>query len=154
MLNRTRSGKVEFTVVNAVMLAVVVAIAGGIGIPLIEKTSGRAKRVAALENLYTLRSQIAIYKAEHGGTPPVLHQNTLPQLTRATNAEGIPGKAGSKHEYGPYLCGGIPVNPLTERSIVTGTPTFPPAAASGNGGWIYHQQTGQIAIDLDEFLTE
>lgn len=154
MHNRTRSGKAEFTVVNAVMLAVVIAIAGGIGVPLIEKVSGRAKRVALLENLRTLRSQIELYKAEHGGEPPALYQNTLPQLIRATNAEGIPGEPGSKYPYGPYLCGGVPVNPLTGCSIVTPTATFPPAAASGTGGWIYHQPTGRIAVDLDEFLKE
>ncbi|MHC4176039.1 MAG: hypothetical protein ACYSWU_00945 [Planctomycetota bacterium] len=154
MLNHTRSGKAEFTLVNAVILAVVVAIAGGIGIPLIEKASGRARRTALLQNLRTLRSQIELYKAEHGGNPPVLYESTFPQLIRATNAEGIPGQPSSKYPYGPYLHAGVPVNPLTERSIVTPTDTFPPTAPSGNGGWLYHQETGRIAIDLEGYLEE
>lgn len=154
MLSRIRSGKAELTLVNAVILAIVVAIAGGVGVPLVRKASRRAERTALLQNLRTLRSQIALYKLEHGGQPPALYQNTFPQLIRATNAEGIPGQAGSKYPYGPYLHGGVPVNPVTGCSIVTLTDTFPPAAPSGNGGWIYHQQTGQIAIDLEEFLTE
>jgi general secretion pathway protein G len=154
MRTPTRSGRAEFTLVNAVMLAIVVAIAGAIGIPLIEKTSGRAQRAALLENLHTLRSQIELYKAEHGGEAPVLYQNTFPQLTRATNAQGIPGEPGSKYSYGPYLRYGVPVNPITGRSIVALSDTFPPTAASGNGGWIYHQESGRIAADLDEFLSE
>ena len=152
MLNHARSGKKEFTLVDAVILAIVVAIAGGIGIPLIEKASGRAGQSAVLQNLHTLRSQIELYKAEHGGKPPVLYENTFPQLIRATNARGIPGDPGSKYPYGPYLHEGVPVNSVTGRSIVTATDTFPPTAPSGNGGWIYHQKTGRIAIDLEEFL--
>lgn len=154
MLNHNRSGKSEFTLVDAVILAVVVAIVGAFGIPLIEKTSGRAQRTAVLQNLHTLRSQIELYKVEHGGAAPVLYQNTFPQLIRATNAAGIPGEPGEKYPYGPYLRTGVPVNSITGCSIVTLTDTFPPKAATDNGGWIYHQETGQIAIDLQEFLTQ
>ena len=154
MLNHSRSGKAEFTVLNAVILAIVVAIAGGVGIPLIEKVSSRAQHTAVLQNLHTLRSQIELYKLEHKGEAPVLYQNAFPQLIRATNAEGIPGEPGSKYPYGPYLHAGVPLNPITGRSIVTPTDTFPPTAPSGNGGWIYHQETGRIAIDLEEFLTK
>jgi general secretion pathway protein G len=154
MPNHNRSGKAEFTLLSAVMLAVVVAIAGAFGIPLIEKSSGQAQRTTLLQNLHTLRSQIELYKLEHAGQPPVLYQNTLPQLTRATNAGGIPGEPGSKYPFGPYFRTGIPVNTITGRSIVAPTDTFPPTAPSGNGGWIYHQQTGRIAVDLEEFLAE
>jgi general secretion pathway protein G len=154
MLNPTRKGKAEFTLISAVLLAVMATIGGVFGIPLVDKARDRAKSAALLENLHTLRSQIELYKVEHGGEPPVVYQNTFPQLIRATNAQGLPGEAGSKFPYGPYLHGGVPVNPVTGRSIVTLTDTFPPAAASGNGGWIYHQQTGRIAADLDEFLNQ
>ena len=154
MLNHNRSGKAEFTVLNAVILAIVVAIAGGVGIPLIEKVTSRAQHTAVLQNLHMLRSQIELYKLEHKGEAPVLYRNAFPQLIRATNAEGIPGEPGGKYPYGPYLRAGVPLNPITGRSIVTPTDTFPPTAPSGNGGWIYHQETGRIAIDLEEFLTK
>lgn len=154
MGSRNRSGKSEFTLVNAIILAIVVAVVGGVGMPLLEMASRRAKRSTLMQNLHTLRSQIELYKLEHGGRPPVVYQNTLPQLTRATNAEGVPGEPSSEFAYGPYLHGGVPVNPITGCSIVALTDTFPPIAPSGNGGWIYHQETGQIAIDLEEFLQE
>ena len=69
-----------------------------------------------------------------------------------TNAQGRPGVPGSKYPFGPYLHNGVPVNPITGRSIVTATDTFPPTAQSGNGGWLYHESTGQIAPDLAQFL--
>jgi hypothetical protein len=53
---------------------------------------------------------------------------------------------------GPYLPEGIPANPLTGRSVITATETFPPEAASGQGGWLYQQETGQIAPDLPNIL--
>ena len=149
-----RRGRAALTLVDAVLLAVVVAIGVGVGVPVIERTSADARRAVLRENLHTLRSQIELYKLEHGGRPPLAYENTFPQLTRATNAEGVPGERGSKFPYGPYLQTGVPVNPITGCSIITLTETFPPTAPSGNGGWLYHQATGRIAADLEEYLTE
>ena len=154
MPSLNRSGKTELTLLNAVILAVVIAIGGGIGIPLVEKVNKRIKRAALLQNLNVLRSQIELYKLEHGGETPVLYKNTFPQLTRATDAEGSPGEPGVNCPFGPYLRGGVPVNSITGCSIVVLTDTFPPTAATGNGGWVYHQATGRIAVDLEEFIEE
>ena len=152
MVSSARRGKTEFTVINAMILAVVIAIIGAVAIPLLEMASGNAKSTAVLQNLRTLRSQIELYKLEHGGEPPMLYQGTFPQLIRPTNTQGIPGDPGAKYPYGPYLQSGLPVNPFTGSSIVTLTDTFPPKEPSGNGGWLYHQQTGRIAADLADFL--
>ena len=154
MRHRNNSGKAQLTLVNAVILAVVIAIGGGVGVPLIEKSSARARRTAMLQSLHMLRTQIELYKAQHNGNPPVLFRNTFPQLVRATNAAGIPGHPGDDYPHGPYLRTGIPVNPITNRSMVTLTEDFPPTEASGNGGWIYHQQSGRIAVGRTEFIEE
>ncbi len=150
MVSIFRSGEREFTLVDAMILMVIVAILGATVIPLIEAASTKAKSATLLQNLHTLRSQIELYKLEHGGEAPVAYQGMFPQLTRSTNGDGIPGPPGSKYPFGPYLRSGVPLNPITGRSIVTLTETFPPKAASGNGGWIYHQATGRIAADLDD----
>ena len=142
------------TVVNAVLLAIVVAIVGAAVVPLYEQASGGAQSSALLKNLQTLRRQIELYKVQHGGSAPILHKGALPQLTRSTNEKGEPGPSGSMFPFGPYLRNGVPVNPITSRSIVTATWTFPPTEPSGNGGWLYHQETGQIAADLEEYLDE
>ena len=152
MISSARRGKTEFRVMDALILAVVIAIVGGTAIPLLETASGNAKHTILIQNLQTLRSQIELYKLEHGGEAPMLYRGTFPQLIRPTNAEGIPGDPGTKHPYGPYLQSGVPINPFTGRSIIILTDTFPPKEPSGNGGWLYHQQTGRIAADLADFI--
>lgn len=154
LVSHTRHGRTELTFLDALILAVLIAIVGATGIPLLEATNHRAQIVALRENLRALRSQIELYELEHRGQPPVLCEGTLPQLIRATNAAGAIGPPGSRYPFGPYLRGGVPVNPVTGCSIVTAIDTFPPAAASGNDGWLYHQASGRIAADLKEFLKE
>jgi len=142
------------TLVDALIVGVVVTIVGSAAIPLYEKASRRAKISTLLQDLRTMRSQIELYKLEHGGEAPVLYDGTFPKLIRATNAVGTPGVPGPKYRYGPYIRTGIPVNPFSGCSVVTLSDTFPPTAPSGNAGWLYHQPTGQIAADLDGFLAK
>jgi general secretion pathway protein G len=154
LISRFRSRRAELTFVDLFIVAVIVTIVGATAIPLVEAASRQIKTTTLRQNLHTLRSQIELYKTEHGGKAPLLFEGTFPQLTRATNSNGVPGPPGSKHPYGPYLRTGIPVNPITGRSIVSPTKTFPPTNPSGNGGWIYHQGGGHITADLAGFLTQ
>jgi len=154
MTKHLRSGKRELTVIDAVIVAIVVAIVGATGIPLFENANRQAKTSTLLHNLHSLRAQIELYKLEHGSAPPALFEGGFPQLIRASNAKGEVGPPGSGYPYGPYLQTGVPLNPFSGRSVVTLTETFPPTAPSGNAGWLYHQQTGQIVPDQEGFLTE
>ncbi|HID75105.1 MAG TPA: redox-sensing transcriptional repressor Rex [Planctomycetaceae bacterium] len=141
-----------FTVFDGMVTIGLMAAVTGLAIPLIEQADQRARQAALDQILHSLRSHIALYKAEHGGKPPVLLDGTLPQLLYATNAQGIPGPAGEHYPYGPYFRYGLPANPFTNVATVTATETFPPKAASGTGGWLYHEPTGQITADLEGFL--
>ncbi len=91
MFNRFRSTGAEFTLVDALIVAVAVAILGASAIPVVETTSRQAKTSALLQSVHTLRSQIELYKIEHGGVVPLLREGTFPQLIRPTNAAGEPG---------------------------------------------------------------
>jgi general secretion pathway protein G len=144
----------EFGLFDAMVVVTVMAIATAMAMPLLNAASDQTSASALLQNLHTLRNQIELYKVEHGGQPPLVYEGTFPQLMHATNAQGIPGPPGEENPYGPYLPTGIPVNPYTGSSRVTQTESFPPEAASGAGGWLYHPQTGRIAPDLDGHLTE
>ena len=154
MASHFRSGRRELGLIDALIVGVVTTIVGATAIPLFEKASRQAKTTTLRQDVRTMRSQIELYKLEHGGQVPVFYEGTFPQLIRSTNAEGTPGPPDSKHPYGPYLQTGVPVNPFSGRSVITLTETFPPTQPSGNAGWLYHQPTGQIAADLDGFLTE
>ncbi len=153
-IGRLRAGRIELSLMTAVTLAIVVAIAGAVAIQVLQGAGGQAKSSVVLQDLHTLRTQIQRYKIEHAGQSPVAYQGSLPQLLRATNTKGVPGPAGHDFPHGPYLHNGIPANVISGISVITLTETFPPEAASGNRGWLYHQASGQIAIDLPEYLDE
>lgn len=151
-ISRARYWRQHFTLFDGLMIVIAMAIGTAAGIPLVEGATQRASAAAMLENLHVLRSQIELYRAEHGGDPPLLYQGTFPQLTQATNAKGVPGLPGKKYPYGPYLPNGIPRNPIKGSSIVTSVEEVPPPAATGNGGWFYQQRSGRIGADAAAYL--
>ena len=143
----------QFTLLDALVVMAIMAIGTAVAMPLLNAANDRASSSALQQNLQTFRAQIELYKMEHEGKAPLLYKGTLPQLTHATNAKGIPGPPGEDYPCGPYFPAGIPANPYTGVSIVTPTETFPPTGPTGVGGWLYHQETGQIAPDLGEDLS-
>ncbi len=154
LLSHARYRFAQFTVLDALLIVAIMAIGTAVAMPILSRASDQAHSTALLQNLKTLRGQIELYKAEHGGQPPLLYDGAFPQLTGATNAKGVPGAPGKEYPLGPYLPSGIPQNPFTGVSVVTPTDTFPPTAASGTGGWLYHQETGRIVPDLEGHLSD
>ena len=152
LIARARQRERDFNLLDSLLLVILMSIVTVGGVVLVEAASRGAKEMALSENLRLFRMQIEAYKLQHGGQLPLLYEGSFPQLTDATNYEGQPGKPGNRHPFGPYLTEGIPVNPITGRSYVSQTEKTPPEAPSGNGGWLYNQQTGQISVDLPEFL--
>jgi len=148
IISRFRQGGRGFGLLNLALLAVLIAIVGAAAVPLFDRASANARSSALSQNLNLLRKQIELYKIDHLGQPPLVYKGTLPQLLRSTNREGVPGPAGKRFPYGPYLPGGVPVNPVTGRSVVIEIEMFPPESTTGRGGWLYNQETGQIAPDL------
>lgn len=147
-LRNRRSG---FTLVEVLIVVVILAILAATVIPQFTDSTTDAKESSLRYNLHTLRAQIELYKAQHGGNPPTLASGTLAQLTSKTNAAGTVG-TGSGFVYGPYLVGTFPLNPISGDGTVTATATAPPLAESGTGGWLYHAATGQIFADDDAYL--
>ncbi len=147
---RFRGGQRRFTPIDATIMVLLMAIVSTAAVPLSRPSS--PKSTANLKNLFALRSQIALYKIDHDGKSPLCFQGALPQLLHATNAEGVPGPPGNDHPFGPYFHKELPGNPVTGKSVLTLTAVFPPVSASGSGGWLYHQASGQIAADSPDLL--
>ena len=154
IIARVRQREREFSLLDSLLLVILMSITTAGGITLVEGASANAKQAALRENLRMFRTQIQAYRLQHGGETPVAFRGTFPQLTEATDVRGIPGPSDAHHRFGPYFRAGIPVNPITGRCVVTLTDTFPPASPSGNAGWLYHQKTGKLAIDMAEYLKE
>jgi type II secretory pathway pseudopilin PulG len=154
LLGCVRRRGTDFTLLDGFMLVAIMGVGTAIAMPVLNAAGERANTGVLRENLRILRGQIELYKIEHGGAVPLLHEGTFPQLVHTTNAQGVPGPAGKKYPYGPYLPGGIPANPFTGVSTVTLTEESPPTQASNVGGWLYHQETGRIVPDLADRLLD
>ena len=150
LLSYVRHRRGEFTLFDFLILVAIMAIVTAVTLPLLRAAGGQARSAALSQNLRTLREKIELYKIQHGGTPPLLFKGTFPQLTHATNSKGVPGPPGKQYPYGPYLPGGIPVNPYTGVSLVEPSETFPPTSCTGTGGWLYEPKSGRIAPDMNE----
>jgi prepilin-type N-terminal cleavage/methylation domain-containing protein len=142
-----------FTLVEVLLVVVIMAILAATVIPQFTSSSDDAKKSALMFNLHTLRSQIELYKSQHGGTAPTLTSGNLPQLLTGTNAEGATGTPGTSYPYGPYLSNGIPSNPFSNNVKTITATTGTPSAPSGTGGWLYDATTGQIWADTDGYFT-
>ncbi len=86
----------------------------------------------------SLRTQVSLYKIDHGNAPPT----SLRLLTTKTNADH--STTGSP-ALGPYL-DEIPTNPLTGRSSLTESDSA--TGPSADGGWTYDTDSGMLWADI------
>lgn len=149
---RARNWRDEFGLIDAAILFLAMATGTAAAMPLINVAQKQARQTALMSDLHTLRTQIALYQAQHNGNVPLLYEGSFPQLIQPTNSAGVPGTRGTAFPYGPYLSQGIPANSFTGTTTVAPVKEFPPKAPTGAGGWVYHQDTGRIAPDLEGYL--
>jgi general secretion pathway protein G len=106
----TRKG---FTLVEILIVVVILGILAAIVIPQFTNASLSARENSLQSTLQTLRSQIELYKVQHGDTlPPLVTGWTAFTETSTYNAA----------TYGPYMQA-IPVNPLNALSAVSDSTT-------------------------------
>jgi len=138
---KARNRKNGFTLVEVLIGVVIMAILAATIVPQFSNASQDAKINTAKFNLQTLRSQVEMYKSQHGGTMP---SATLIELTSSTNSSGATGTAGTSYPYGPYMTS-IPMNSLNNLNTVTTQSTgVAPSASVANFGWIYDTSNGKI----------
>lgn len=140
----SRSARNAFTLVEVMIVVVIMAILAATIIPQFTSSTDDARESTAMFNLHTLRSQIQLYRAEHGGRTPAADLGNLLIATDAT------GAAGS--DFGPYLQV-IPTNPFTGSNKVTEvTGETPTATGASDAGWLYKSSTGEIWLDHADYL--
>ena len=137
-----------FTLVEILIVVVILAILAAAVIPQFTDSTQDAKDSTSIFNLQTFRSQIAVYKAQHGGQPPDgadAAAITL-QFTAKTDVNGDAGGT-----LGPYLQA-IPRNPVitdpAKQNLLKVVATDP-VAADTNYGWIYNNITGNVFSAAD-----
>jgi general secretion pathway protein G len=101
-----------FTLVEILIVVIILGILAAIVIPQFTNASQNARESSLQSTLQTLRSQVELYKLQHGDTLPNLVTDWTPLTTPST----YPAVGGTT--FGPYMQA-IPINPLNSLSTVS-----------------------------------
>jgi len=123
-----------FTLVEILIVVIILGILAAIVVPQFTEASGDAKISALSSDLQTVRSQLQLYKLQHGGAWPT---DPVTQLTTQTDAAGAAGT-----DFGPYLTK-FPTNPFTDSADVDVGGT----KGDGTHAWYFNSATGEFAPD-------
>ena len=151
--------KKAFSLVEIILVVTILGILAAIVLPSFQNHTASAKESAVKSNLTTIRSQLEIYKLQHGGVPPgyvngaeapiaelVLQLTATSTVTGAVSASKVPI---DPYLYGPYLKK-IPENPFNGLSTIAyvaeGT-EFSAAADGTSSGWLYKKETGELRVN-------
>ena len=121
--------KTGFTLVEILIVVIILGILAAIVIPQFTNASTEARWSSTSSLLQTLRSQIELFKLQHGDELPDLVTNWDPMTTVTT----YNGK-----NFGPYMQQ-IPKNPMCGVSTVIDGTT---GTAAGGAGFIYDYNAG------------
>ena len=139
-----RKSKSGFTLVEILIVVIILGILAAIVIPQFTNASQDARKSSLVSQLQTLRSQIELWKLQHG--------DALPNLVGASPACWLPLTSVTVYNtknFGPYMQA-PPANPLNGFSAVIDGDGTAGAAATGfvydyNGGTVTATRgTGRI----------
>lgn len=147
------------------MVAVIVlGLLAALAIPRFSQGAAHDPTVELRDNLALLRPAIAMYYRDHGQypcqnapvdlTPGELHSRFVRQLTRYTDAQGVPSDMPTAgFQFGPYLresptCpvsayGGNRVHVIGGEAQPAHLPNIPKA------DWVFNRDTGYIAANSE-----
>ena len=123
-----------FTLVEILIVVIILGILAAIVVPQFTEASGDAKISALSSDLQTVRSQVQLYRLQHGGDWP---DNLVTQMTTQTDVTGAAGT-----DFGPYLTT-FPTNPFTDSADVDLDGT----KGDGSHAWYFNTTTGEFAPD-------
>jgi general secretion pathway protein G len=112
--NVRRSSRKGFTLIEILIVVIILGILAAIVIPQFSSASTQARTSALQSTVQTLRSQIALYKLQHGDTlPNIVGANAWTPLTASSVYNGT--------TVGPYMQA-IPTNSLSNGfAVANGT---------------------------------
>jgi len=145
-----------FTLVEILIVVIILGILAAIVIPQFTEASAEARISNLMTNLQTVRSQVLLYKTQHGEVyPGSTSDATLfgKQMTQYTNvAGGLSATPSTAYTFGPYLQS-VPKNPVSNVGTVTVVDSGTFAAPTTDGGWWFNMVTGEFRADLADTHT-
>jgi prepilin-type N-terminal cleavage/methylation domain-containing protein len=157
--SKRRWGQRAFTLVEILIVVMILGILATIVVPQMSNASKEAKENTLKDDLRYIRTQIAVFRAQHHDVSPgypngkpsnaPTEQDFLDQMSKFSNDKaGTNATASASFPFGPYLQR-MPENPLNGKSKIKiignaaamGTPN---AADELTYGWIYKPATQEI----------
>lgn len=143
-----------FSLIEAVIIIVIIAIIGAIAIPRMSHGATGPGDAALAGDLNTIRNAIDRYTTEHNGLPPSNTDSTtfISQLTTYTDINGVAATTkDTTHIYGPYLKS-LPTLPVGTNKGETSVNVTGPVG-TGRSAWYFDGTTiwaNDTASDTDE----
>lgn len=149
-----------FTLVEILIVVIILGILAALVVPKFSNASSIAKASSLRSDLRHMRTQVMVYRAQHGVSPGYPNGDSsiaptfealVAQLTQYTSATGeVSALASNQHRFGPYLQQ-LPVNPMNYSNqvkfIAAGASL--PVAPSGDEGWIYQPSTATVMANVE-----
>jgi general secretion pathway protein G len=141
-----------FTLVEILIVVIILGILAAIVIPNVSNASMESKEAMLKENLRVLKTQIGVFRAQHGDVSPgypncdikqsPAEETFVAQMTMASNANGETAATNSQaYPYGPYFRE-MPANPFNKLKTVEvlADGSAMPGAGDDSHGWIFSPQ--------------
>jgi general secretion pathway protein G len=148
-----------FALMELIIFVVVVGLLATVVIPQFSSDNKLARQNLLKDDLQYLRTQIAVYRAQHQDISPGYAQGCqsinpdarsfVDQMTLHSDINcNLYPKDSPAYPYGPYIKQ-LPVNPFNNSSDVLIVPNNQPMPAPGGpAGWIYKAQTQEVIANL------
>jgi len=150
MKNVYRSNRKGFTLVEILIVVIILGILAAIVIPQFTSASSDARQSSLTSQLQTIRSQVELYKLQHGDAYPT-SDGTAAGTWDWSKLTGTSTYASKT--VGPYLQQ-VPTNPQNGKTAVASVATDPAVGtASANNGFVFSQATGKVFATDKSFNT-
>ena len=143
-MNRTaiaRRIRKGFTLVEILIVVIILGILAAIVIPQFTSASQEARESSALSLLQTIRSQMELYKLQHGDKWPTTSGGAVAAEMSWASLTGVTPYGNPSKNYGPYLQD-TPTNPLNGSATIAAAPAL-------GVGFVFDTNGKFYAVDAD-----
>ena len=147
-----------FSLVEIMIVVTILGILAAIAVPKLANASQLARENSLKDDLRQLRTQIGVYRSQHGNVCPGYPSGDTSQtpteaaladqLLKYSDVQGLTSDTRStQYQWGPYVLG-IPENPINGKATWKFLGAGDAFTADGTTGWLYQPSTGFVKANV------